>query len=65
MNWEILKTSLEGVDKVEKVCLQTLRGEFESLRMNEFKLISHFGNRVIMVVNQMKHYGRIWKMFVL
>ncbi|RDX98980.1 hypothetical protein CR513_18034, partial [Mucuna pruriens] len=55
--WEILKTFLEGVDKVKKVCLQTLREEFESLRMKEIESISDFGNRMMMVVNQMKHYG--------
>ncbi|RDY04875.1 hypothetical protein CR513_11344, partial [Mucuna pruriens] len=54
--WEILKTSLEGVDKVKKVHLQTLRGEFESLRMKESESISNFDNRVMMVVNQMKRY---------
>ncbi|RDX62998.1 hypothetical protein CR513_58614, partial [Mucuna pruriens] len=54
--WEILKTSLDGVDKVKKVHLQTLRGELESLHMKESKSISDFGNRVMTVVNQMKHY---------
>ncbi|RDY06016.1 hypothetical protein CR513_10074, partial [Mucuna pruriens] len=55
--WEILKTSLEGIDKMKKVRLQTLRGEFESLRMKDFELSSYFGNKVIMIVNQMKRYG--------
>ncbi|RDX65520.1 hypothetical protein CR513_55822, partial [Mucuna pruriens] len=54
--WEILKISLEGVNKVKKVRLQTLRGEFESLHTKESKSISDFGNRVMIVVNQMKRY---------
>ncbi|RDX59738.1 hypothetical protein CR513_61832, partial [Mucuna pruriens] len=54
--WEILKTSLEGVDKVKKVRLQTLRGEFEFLSTKEFESISDFGNKVMTVVKQMKRY---------
>ena len=54
--WEILKISLEGVGKVKKVRLKTLCGVFESC-MKEFESILDFGNRVIMVVNQMNRYG--------
>ncbi|RDX98950.1 hypothetical protein CR513_18059, partial [Mucuna pruriens] len=54
--WDILKTFLEGVNRVKKVHLQTLRGEFESLRMKESKSISDFDNKVMIVVNQMKCY---------
>ncbi|RDY05546.1 hypothetical protein CR513_10606, partial [Mucuna pruriens] len=45
-----------GVDKVKKVPLQTLRGGFESLRLKESESNLDFGNRVMMVVNQIKCY---------
>ena len=41
---------------MKKLRLQTLCGKFESLCMKEFKSILDFGNRVVMVVNQMKCY---------
>ncbi|RDX83788.1 hypothetical protein CR513_35265, partial [Mucuna pruriens] len=51
--WKVVEKS---VDKVKKVRLQTLRGEFESLHRKESKSISHFGNRLMMVMNQMECY---------
>ncbi|KZV58062.1 hypothetical protein F511_36752 [Dorcoceras hygrometricum] len=55
--WDVLQASFQGVDKVKKVRLQTLRGEFESLRKTESESILDYISRVLVVTNQMKRYG--------
>ncbi|XP_070033022.1 uncharacterized protein [Nicotiana tomentosiformis] len=55
--WEILQNSLQGVDKVRKVKLQTLRVDFEVLKMKESKCISDYCSKVKAVVNQLRRYG--------
>ncbi|CAH9113708.1 unnamed protein product [Cuscuta europaea] len=55
--WEILENSFKGVDKVKKVKLQSLRGEFESLNMNSSKSIDDYFSRVQTVVWLKKFYG--------
>src|SRR4051812_23715845 len=52
--WEILGNSLRGIDKVKKIRLQTLSGEFEKLHMEEAESISNYFSRVLTLVNEMK-----------
>ena len=54
--WEILKNSLQGFDKVNKIKLQTLRAEFDVLKMKESESISNFYSRLMVVVNQLRTY---------
>ncbi|KAJ0962957.1 hypothetical protein J5N97_028079 [Dioscorea zingiberensis] len=57
--WEILQSSFRGKDKVIKVCLQSLRGEYETLKMKQSESVEEYSNRVLAVVNQLKRYGEI------
>ena len=54
---DILQQSYKGDDRVERVWLQTLRGDFESLRMNDSESISAYFDRVQTIVNQLRVNG--------
>ena len=36
--WDTLEKVFKGTDRVKQVCLQTLRGELESMKMKEQKM---------------------------
>nr|GEY73038.1 polygalacturonase-like [Tanacetum cinerariifolium] len=55
--WEILQNTFKGIDKVKKVHLQTLRGEFEKIQMEESETISDYFTRVLTMSNEMKRNG--------
>nr|GEY23288.1 copia-type polyprotein [Tanacetum cinerariifolium] len=55
--WEILQNTFKGIDKEKNVRLQTLRGEFEKLQMEESETISDYFTRVLTISNEMKRNG--------
>ncbi|GMI95320.1 hypothetical protein HRI_003201300 [Hibiscus trionum] len=55
--WETLQKSLQGVEKAKKVRLQSLRAEFEMLKMKTTKSIDDYVSRVKVVANEMKRNG--------
>jgi gag-polypeptide of LTR copia-type len=55
--WGILQTTYKEADRVKQIRLQTLRDEFEMLRMNNTERVSDYIIRVQTVTNQLKRNG--------
>jgi hypothetical protein len=55
--WDILKSSYQGNDRVKTIKLQTLRMQFETLRMTESENVDQFMTRVMGIVNQIRLTG--------
>ena len=55
--WVILKVAYQGNDKVKMVKLQTLRTQFETLKMTESETINNFMTKVMGIVNQLQMNG--------
>jgi gag-polypeptide of LTR copia-type len=51
--WDILEKVFKGADRVKHVCLQTLCGELESMKMKESESVSDYITRVQAVMNQL------------
>ncbi|GAB2284341.1 hypothetical protein Dimus_039664 [Dionaea muscipula] len=55
--WDLLKSAFKGVERVQRVRLQTLRGNWEDLRMKEDESVSDYCSRVKAIVNLLSHNG--------
>ncbi|KAL5718443.1 hypothetical protein ACHQM5_011344 [Ranunculus cassubicifolius] len=55
--WDILDKEFRGSKQIKTVKLQSLRREFENLKMRESEVLKDYFTRFLDVVNQMKTYG--------
>ena len=55
--WDILKVDYQGNERVNMVKLQTLRTQFETLKMTESETVDQFMTKFMGVVNQLRMNG--------
>ncbi|KAA8549872.1 hypothetical protein F0562_001556 [Nyssa sinensis] len=51
---EILATIFQGVDRVKRIHLQNLRGEFKALHMKEGEMVSDYFSWLLVIMNGLK-----------
>ncbi|XP_074342679.1 uncharacterized protein LOC141680318 [Apium graveolens] len=54
--WDILKAEFQGNEKTTAIKLQSLKGEFENLKMKDGEIIKEYSSRVIKLVNELKSH---------
>lgn len=52
--WKILASIFKGDERVKRVCLQILLGEFEALHMKEGEAVSNYFLRLLVIMNGLK-----------
>ncbi|XP_070673187.1 uncharacterized protein [Malus domestica] len=57
--WDVLEKVYRGSTKVRPVKLQSLRRDFEYIRMKDDELLDDYLSRLSEIINQMKSYGEI------
>nr|XP_043631608.1 uncharacterized protein LOC122603059 [Erigeron canadensis] len=55
--WEVLKEEFQGDVKVKAIKLQSLRQDYENMKMKENESLNDYSSRLTDLVNQMKSYG--------
>ena len=55
--WDILKMTYKGNDNVKTIIIQTLRTQFEILKMIESEIVDQFMTKVLDIVSQFRING--------
>nr|KYP40819.1 Retrovirus-related Pol polyprotein from transposon TNT 1-94 [Cajanus cajan] len=55
--WDSLKQKYQGSTKVKRAQLQSLRGEFEAIKMKTEENVNEYFARILSIVNKMKFHG--------